>query len=171
MSQLFTLLGVFLGAAATFSATTFTERTRWRRAQESRWDDRRLQSYIEYANAVKKVVSVASRVLVARGVSAAGGQPLDATTGLPLLAEAEDDRSLKWENVLLLGSNTVIEAGRAWHQIAWRITALAQEELADENEATAAYAAYNDARAAFYGCARGDLGLKEPEITLPVPSS
>lgn len=168
MSPWFTLLGVFLGALATFSATTLTERTRWRRAQESRWDERRLHSYIEYANAVKKVVSVASRVMVARGVAAAGGQPLDATTGLPLLAEAEDERSLKWENVLLLGSNAVIDAGRSWHQVAWRLAKFAQDEQPDEHAVAAAYTAYNEARAAFYGSARGDLGLKEPGISLPV---
>jgi hypothetical protein len=168
MSPWFTLIGVFLGALATFSATTLTERTRWRRAQDSRWDERRLHSYVEYANAVKKVVSFASRVMVARGVSAAGGQPLDVATGLPLLAEAEDERSLKWENVLLLGSNTVIDAGRQWHRIAWRLAKFAQEEQPDEHEVEAAYTAYNDARAAFYGSARGDLGLKESEISVPV---
>lgn len=168
MSPWFTLLGVLLGALATFSVTTLTERTRWRRAQETRWDERRLHSYIEYANAVKKVVSVASRVLVARGVSAAGGQPLDVEPGLALLAEAEDERSLTWETVLLLGSNTVIDAGRQWHQIAWRLAKFAQEEQPDEQDVTAAYTAYNAARAAFYGSARGDLGLKEPGISLPV---
>lgn len=166
MSPWFTLLGVFLGAAATFSATTLTERTRWRRTQEARWDERRLLSYIEYANAVKKVVSVASRVMVARGVTAAGGQPLDVATGLPLLAEAEDERSLKWENVLLLGSTAVIDAGRRWHKVAWRLAKFALEAQPDHDDVAAAYAAYNEARAAFYGSARGDLGLKEAGVSL-----
>ncbi|MBB4909741.1 hypothetical protein [Actinophytocola algeriensis] len=167
MSQLFTLLGVVLGAAATYSVTALNERTRWRRAQEARWDDRRVNSYIDYANAVKNCVHVSSRMVAFRGLPA-GGQPLDPETGLAQLAEAEHERSVKWESIQLLGSNSVIEAGRAWHQVAWRLEKIARGGPADDHDVVAVFTAHNEARGEFFRCARADLGLREHKISVPV---
>jgi hypothetical protein len=166
MSQLFTLLGVLLGAAATYSVTALNERTRWRRAQESRWDDRRVHSYIDYANAVKNCIHVSSRMVAFLGLPA-GGQPLDPETGLARLADAEHERSVKWESIQLLGSNSVIEAARSWHRIAWRLEKIARGEPTADEDVTAVFTAHNEARAEFFRCARADLGLKEHEISVP----
>ena len=167
MSQLFTLLGVFLGAAATYSVTALNERTRWRRAQEARWDDRRVNSYIDYANAVKNCIHVSSRIVAFRGLPA-GGLPLDPETGLAQLAEAEHERAVKWESIQLLGSNSVIEAGRAWHQVAWQLEKIARGAPAEDDEVVAVFTAHNEARGEFFRCARADLGLKEHEISVPL---
>jgi hypothetical protein len=53
LQQLPTLVGVLIGAAATYGATSLTERARWRRAQAVRWDEKKVNAYAEYANAVK----------------------------------------------------------------------------------------------------------------------
>ena len=53
VTQILTIAGVLLGAGATFVVTTTTERIRWQRTQSTRWDDKRLAAYTEYANAVK----------------------------------------------------------------------------------------------------------------------
>jgi len=45
--QLITLLGVIIGAFATFAVTTWTERLRWQRAIETRWDEKRFTAYAE----------------------------------------------------------------------------------------------------------------------------
>jgi hypothetical protein len=114
------LIGVLLGALATFIKTQAAERARWHRQQSTRWDDKRLAAYTEYANAVKHVISTAVRLAAVRGI-----YPDDEWFGrdstVEDLAEAEEQRTLKWEAVLLLGSNEVIAAGREWHQTAFRL--------------------------------------------------
>src|SRR5207253_3093774 len=68
LQQLPALIGVLLGAAATFTATTAAERARWRRAQAVRWDEKRLAAYSEYAHAMKKLISIAVQLATTRGV-------------------------------------------------------------------------------------------------------
>lgn len=51
-SQLFVLAGVIVGALASYLTTAAAERARWKRALDSRWDDRRVEAYGSYARAV-----------------------------------------------------------------------------------------------------------------------
>ena len=76
VAQVLTIAGVLLGSAATFFVTSSTERTRWRRAQSARWDDKRLLAYSEYATAVKHMVRLCRRIAETRGLLATG-QPID----------------------------------------------------------------------------------------------
>jgi hypothetical protein len=62
--QLPALIGVLLGAGATFGATFATDRARWHREQSVRWDVKRAD---EYAFAVKRVISLAVRIAAHRG--------------------------------------------------------------------------------------------------------
>jgi hypothetical protein len=52
LQQLPTLVGVLVGAAATYVATSTAERSRWRRQQSVRWDIHRYEAYAEYAHAL-----------------------------------------------------------------------------------------------------------------------
>ncbi|MEV6596595.1 hypothetical protein AB0M36_06950 [Actinoplanes sp. NPDC051346] len=52
--QLPALLGVLLGTSGTILATGIADRSRWQRQQAARWDERRLQAYVEFANAVTR---------------------------------------------------------------------------------------------------------------------
>ena len=55
VQQLPALIGVAIGALASYLADALTERTWWRRERFSRWDDRHVQAYADYGHAVKNV--------------------------------------------------------------------------------------------------------------------
>ena len=118
------LLGVLFGAAATYLSTTATERSRWRRAQSVRWDERRIAAYTDSAHSLKHLITVIVRIAAFNRVHPED-DPLDPAEGLPLLAAAGEDRTVKWEAVLMLGSPDVIRAARSWHQMASELQALA----------------------------------------------
>jgi hypothetical protein len=80
-----------------------------------RWDDKRLSAYAEYALALKKVISIAVRLAAHRGIHP-DVDVLPPDEGMPALAAAEAERTIKWEGVLLLGSEQVVIAGRKWHE-------------------------------------------------------
>lgn len=63
------LLGVVVGAATSYLVTVTTERSRWRRQQAVRWDDRRLSAHTDYARAVKEVCMISLRLAAGRGLT------------------------------------------------------------------------------------------------------
>lgn len=157
LQQLPALIGVVIGALASFAATSAAERARWRRAQSVRWDERRLTAYAEYAFAVKKVISLSVRIAAHRGVH----PDIDALSpeeGLPALAAAEEERTVKWETVLLLGTGDTVVAARAWHESAFRL-----QRVASGAEIGMAWAeavdAVSKARRRFYEAAKADIGI------------
>jgi hypothetical protein len=109
--QLLTLLGVAVGAAASYLAGAATERTRWRREQSSRWDEKRAQAYSEYGYAVKNVYVQCLRIANSRLQNSAGDSAGHAEA-LAQLGALTDERTAKWETVLLLGSPQAITAAR-----------------------------------------------------------
>ena len=60
------LVGVLVGAIATYAATAATERARWHRMQSVRWDEKRINVYTEYAHVLKQVITTALRIAAAR---------------------------------------------------------------------------------------------------------
>lgn len=124
LQQLPALLGVVVGALATWVATSTAERARWRRDQSVRWDEKRLAAYTEHSHAVKQMISAATRLQDQRSGAGSGTVSVDAQAALAAgeaaLVAAEDERTVKWESVLMLGSSDVIKAARAWHQGAFR---------------------------------------------------
>ncbi|MEH1130597.1 hypothetical protein [Micromonospora sp. CPCC 206061] len=163
--QLPALVGVLVGAVATYVAATAQERGRWRRQQSVRWDERRIVAYSEYAHAIKKVISIAVRLAAQRGVYENdvwfGGEASE----LELIA-AEEERTTKWEAVLMLGDDSVVAAAREWHQKTFRIMRLAVGQSSDLtwNEAVRAI---GQARGRFYAAVRRDLGVKFGESSEP----
>jgi hypothetical protein len=107
LQQLPTLIGVAVGAVASFATTATIERSRWKRQQKVRWDDRRMAAYADYGNAVKNVIQLSCRVLAAQGLPA-NVDPLPGEAGLQQLAAAELERAARWEAVLLLGSRMLL---------------------------------------------------------------
>lgn len=152
------LLGVVVGALGSYVTTAATERARWKRALDSRWDDRRVDAYASYAQSVKRMIHIAQRIAAARGL-AGDSEPLAPTQeNLDLLAAAEAERGRQWETVLLLGHPQTVAAGRNWHELAWRLEWYARERLTgSSSDWQAARAAVDVARDAFYESARGDL--------------
>lgn len=158
VQQLLTLLGVVLGAGATFTATTFAERAKWRRSQDTRWDERRLTAYTEYANALKRYVQIAYRMAATQGYPTAA-DPIDLEVGAQALTDANVDRSVRWETVLLLGSPSAVQAGRAWHQAAWKYSWVVRGQRIDRAEYLRLYEEMGRRRDDFYTSARSDLGV------------
>ena len=67
LNQLPVLLGVIVGALGSYLTTSVTERARWKRALDSRWDDRRVEAYASYGQSVKRMIMIASRIAAGRG--------------------------------------------------------------------------------------------------------
>lgn len=155
--QLPALIGVLLGATATYVVTAAAERARWKRAQSVRWDEKRLTAYTEYAHSLKKAIILAVRIAAYRGIHP-DVDKISPAEGIPALATAEEERTMKWEAVLLLGSEDAVVAGRKWHESMFRLQRIAIGEAPDESW-TEAIKATSGARREFYEVARRDIGL------------
>jgi hypothetical protein len=167
VTQILTIAGVLLGSTATFVATSMTERTRWRRAHSARWDDKRLAAYAEYANAVKRAVRLCRRIAETRNLLSTGS-PIDVEAAFAELADAETERAVKWETVLLLGEPATISAARAWYEKVWQLEAILRKDDQDGSPFIAAYKEAMLLRNEFYARARADLhvtGGTLPEST------
>lgn len=126
LEQLPALIGVLLGALGTYSVTALTERKRWQRQLTVRWDERRVIAYMEYAHAIKKVISICVKLASQHGiVSEVYFMAPDYSRAD--LAAAEEDRTVCWEAVLLFGSDEAIIAGREWHESVFRLELIACE--------------------------------------------
>jgi hypothetical protein len=167
VAQALTIAGVLLGSAATFIITSATERTRWRRAQSTRWDDKRLTAYSEHANAVKHMVRLCRRIAETKSLLPTG-QPIDLETAFAAIAEAETQRAAKWEPVLLLGEPTTISAARTWYEQVWRLEHILRDEHPDKSLFINTYQDAMRLRNEFYAHARRDLNITSgplPELT------
>jgi hypothetical protein len=117
ISQLIVLAGVIVGALASYLTTAAIERARWRRARDSRWDDRRVEAYASYAETVKEIIRISSRLAAGQGITSSGMTPLvPSPENLDLLDAAAAARTTAWEKVLLLGAADTVTAARSWHE-------------------------------------------------------
>ena len=126
-TQLFTLLGVVIGAATSYGASSFAERARWRRDQAIRWDAQRLPAYIEFLGAVKFIAMMVARVVAARGIET-GHTPMEVEEGLQLLHKGELDRALKFEAVVLLGDTSTVRKAQELSEQLWLMEDMARGE-------------------------------------------
>ncbi|PZF84906.1 hypothetical protein [Micromonospora endophytica] len=149
VAQLPALLGVLIGTVGTIVATSLTDRSRWRRHQTVRWDERRLDAYAEFARALKEVHTIASRMI---------GGYLDREQEQAALTEAGFRHTIAWENVLLLGDGPTVTAARAWRDAVWQIERLARGAQTSEELPDLLHQA-NEARDHFYRAARDGLGV------------
>jgi hypothetical protein len=160
-SQLFVLAGVIVGALASYLTAAATERARWKRALDSRWDDRRVEAYATYAQVIKDIIRICGQIEAGRSIGGSA-QPLSPTQeSLDLLASADATRAVTWETVLLLGHPDTVIAARNWHESVWRLEWFARGIITgDHEEWEKARLAVNNARALFYESARKDLQVK-----------
>lgn len=158
LDQLPALIGVVVGSLGSYAAQSLTERRRWRRQREERWDEKRFETYGRYANALKAQLRVAQRIGAAMGFTDVA-DPLQRAEGLRLLADAESHRATEWESVLLVGDAATIAAARRWHETVWTVESLVREGHVDAEKWTRAHRLVSAARDAFYENARRDLGI------------
>ena len=163
--QLITLLGVTVGALASFATTRLVDRSRWQREEALRWDTKRLESYGEFASALREFITIGYRITAGLGLPASA-QPLDTTTGLPALATAGGELSVKWEQVLMLGAPSVITAAHEWRNGAMCLEkfALGLRKDAAEFEYAETIQDIRAAQIRFYSAVRADLGITSGEI-------
>lgn len=166
VQQLPALVGVGVGALATFATTSLAERNRWRRERAARWDDARMQAYAEYGDAVKKVTHVASRIAAGRGFPHSVEPLQPDAAAMESLEEADGVRARVWERVLLLGDPQTV-AARAWHQAAWRLVWFARGRVTAEDQWEPSIRETEVARDRFYSCARKDLGVRGEAVPTP----
>ncbi|MET8867352.1 hypothetical protein ABZW11_30785 [Nonomuraea sp. NPDC004580] len=157
VDQLPALIGVLLGALGTYGVTALTERKRWRRQLATRWDERRVLAYMEYAHAIKKTISICIKLAAQRGVGAdlkyLAPEYSDAD-----LAAAEEMRTVSWEAVLLFGGDEAIVAGRKWHEAVFRLELIAAGQEADLAW-DEAIEATSRARGEFYRVVKAEIGM------------
>ncbi|MFJ5797423.1 hypothetical protein [Streptomyces decoyicus] len=111
--QIITLIGVLVGALTSFFATSMAERAKFRRTLATRWDERKLDTYIEYTSCIKEEVRTARQAVEARE---RGESPAEA---LAEMDAAESKRSLLFEGLVLLSNDAAIEAANTVNQRTW----------------------------------------------------
>lgn len=159
-----TLIGVIVGALASYLAATANDRTRWRREQLTRWDETRARVYAAYGTAVKAQYELCKRAAAARGLPTTS-EPIEIGEGTEALARIEAKRAAKFEQVLLMGSPAVVTAARTWHRAVWDLELFARGVQEDLVAWRAVDDATTEARTAYYNAARADLGV----ISGPLP--
>lgn len=164
--QISALAGVIVGAAASYATTMLTERSRWRREQDVRWDERRLSAYSEYARAIKDIVTLTLSLAAYRGLSS-DAPPLAPTAEvLARLDALETERSGRLETVRLLADVDTITATRHLHHCMWHLVALAKDQVPGGVPGwEAAFSEYRHARDEYHRCARMSLGI--PGVAIP----
>jgi hypothetical protein len=76
-----------------------------------------------------------------------------------MLAAADEDLSVKWENVLMLGEQEAIKAAYEWRLVAWHIEWFARGLRDDPAEYEQANTVSGEKRQRFYSAVRDDLGV------------
>jgi hypothetical protein len=164
--QIVTIAAVLVGATASFIATSLVESWKWKRTHRARWDAKRLETYVTYANAIKRMNHLSMRLATTRGVhepEGAGPAPIDIKDGMNQLAGAEAARGEAWEAMHLLGGEARA-AGEACNRNACELEAFARGKNADRKKWKKAHEQQIGLRYAFYDAARVDLGVDD---TLP----
>jgi len=165
LQQLPALLGVVVGALGSFLAVHAGDRSRFTRERSARWEERRLIAYRDYSRALKASVSIMTRIAADRG-NDPHPHPLPAEAGMPRLGEAFEQRDLAWEELLLLGSEAVVEAARLWFFAVAKLEGFAREDRADADTWSTLLQQQRVARAGFYDAARQDLSLPPGDPSL-----
>ena len=168
VQQLPALIGVVVGALASYLVGSATERRRWQRQQSTRWDEKRAQAYVEYGNAVKNVFYLCGRITNSRGLGLMREQ-INIADALNELGRLASERSAKWETVLLLGDPDTVLAARTWHRLVGDMQRFVRDNRTDVGGWEALFDKVEAARATFYEAARRDLGIRgpQPQPTMP----
>ncbi len=130
IQQLPALLGVVIGALGSYWAVARGERVRDRRERETRWEERRLAVYTDYARVLKKSVTLAYRVAASLG-NDPHTHPLTPEEAAPLIAEATLAQDPYAEALLLLGNPEVVAKAREWVITVLEMEAFLRERTQD----------------------------------------
>ena len=160
LTQLPTLLGVIVGAGASYLTTSAGAKTQWARTQQARWEDKRSQAYADYADASTRVDDLTHRIARTRGLPTNSG-PLPLKNGLDDLTKASNERNRLWHRLQLIGDPATVNAGLEWRNAVWRLERFARGEhgYSDPEQWTQATHEAGKAQFLFYEAARRDLRI------------
>jgi hypothetical protein len=159
VQQLPALIGVVVGALASYLVSAATEHRRWERQQSTRWDEKRAQAYVDYGNAVKNVIYKCGDIANSRGLGPMR-MKIDVLVALGELGRLSAERSAKWESLLLLGDTETLLAARNWHRLVGEMQVFIRDKRANLDEWEALFVKVEAARTRFYESARRDLGIR-----------
>jgi hypothetical protein len=166
--QVLTLLGVIVGALASFLSTKSIERIRWQREQAVNLAMKRLDCYGEFAASIKADIAVIHRLAAENGLPA-GALSVEREAGLSMLASARLDVQVKWENVRLYGAPDTIEAARRWRTTVTHLEKFARQILSDPDGWLEAEEMSTRAQDSFYSSARSELLVIGGQATKGLP--
>ena len=158
LQQLPALIGVVIGALGSYLAVVRGDRARFRREREARWEERRLAAYVDYAQALKRSVTLTYQVASHLG-NDPHPHPLSLHEAEPQLAEAMAARDPAWEALLLLGSPDVVEMARAWVLTLIDMEQFVRRDTLDPAAWHALLEQQRDSRDGYYTAVRDDLAL------------
>jgi hypothetical protein len=156
--QLPSLVGVVVGVGGSLLVTTVGDRSRFRRDQVSRWRERRLAGYADYARAMKANVNVMYRL-----ADHLGGAPsphrLTPEQAEPLLAATVEARDQAWETLSLIGSADVAAAANVWFGVVAEMERTLRDGVGDTAVWDELATRHGDVRRRFYDAAKADLAI------------
>jgi hypothetical protein len=158
IQQLPALIGVVIGALGSYLVVVRGDQVRFRREQAARWEERRLAVYADYAQSVKKTVTVTYRVAAELG-NDPHPDPLPLEEAKPLLADATTRRDPSGEALIMLGSPEVVDKARAWVVTAMEMERFVRESRRDPEAWRALLERQRAGREGYYTAVREDLGL------------
>jgi hypothetical protein len=161
------LAGVAVGTILTFSSNWLSERLRWKRDHGARWDGRRLDAYLAYADAVKYQVRVCRRLAAAKYRDVVT-EPMDEAEAKSGFALGEDKRVVVFEAVLMLGTAETIKAARQWNTAVWDMYYHLQSAESTVEKFNSDFLGTGRAREAFLKAARKDLSVGDVLDPQPV---
>jgi hypothetical protein len=147
-----------IGALGSYLAVVRGDQVRFRRERESRWEERRLAVYAEYARTLKRSVTLTYRVAAHLG-NDPHPHPLSPTDAEPLLAEATIARDPSGEALILLGSPEVVEKARVWVVTVMEMEQFLRDEQVDPQAWLALLERQRAGREGYYAAVRQDLAL------------
>ena len=157
--QLVTIAAVLLGALTTHLTNYAMERTRTRHQLLTRWDDRKLDAYADYVDAMRACIFLAVQLYEHRE-----GLRRSEKTEQEMLAEHTEAGRLRgraFERVMLLGGDDVVEAAHQLNAAAaaidWQATGKITGTLEEWRERNrVVFREINE----FHESARVDLGVQ-----------
>ncbi|MFJ8630636.1 hypothetical protein [Streptomyces sp. NPDC093568] len=158
IQQLPALLGVVIGALGSYLVVVRGDRMRFRREQAARREERRLAAYVDYAQALKRSVTLTYQVAAQLG-NDPHPHPLSLQEAEPLFAEAMAARDPAWEVLLLLGSPEVVERARTWVLTLIDMEQFIRRDTCDPATWHALLERQRVSRDGYYTAVRNDLAL------------
>jgi hypothetical protein len=157
-TQALTIVGVLLGALTTYATGFLVERSKDRRSLVTRWDERKLETYVAYIGRIRDVIYAA--VLLYEVKEGLRSMEASETSLTSSLIEAERSRALTFEQLVMLGGPIAVDAAhelnRAVVAIDWQARGIVTGSLQEWQEFhVRAFQLINK----FHGCARSDLGV------------